>query len=461
MTSSESRYPVSIIVLAAGEGTRMKSRRPKVLHPVGGRAMLGHVLDTAASLSPARTAVVVAPSMAEVTAAARDVSPGAEVFTQEPALGTAHAVLSARPLLEEGRDILILYGDTPLIRARTLEALLAERRRGADVVVLGFDAADPGGYGRLLTGADGTIERIVEANDAGPDELAVRTCNSGVMVVNGAVALELLEAVGTDNAKGEYYLTDIVALARARGGRCAAVRGEESEVLGVNSRADLAAAEAVFQDRQRRAAMENGVTLLDPSSVYFSFDTRLGRDVVVGQNVVFGPGVEVGEGVTIKPFCHLEGTVVEEGATIGPFARLRPGAEIGPGAHIGNFVEIKKSVIESGAKINHLTYIGDAFVGAAANIGAGTITCNYDGRTKSRTHIGRGAFIGSNNSLVAPVTIGEGAYTGSGSVITKDVEADALSVARAAQKNIPGWAARQRAKPAKDKPENTAPAKKQ
>ena len=374
---------------------------------------------------------------------------GAQVAVQAERLGTAHAVLAAKGALAgHGGDVLVAFGDTPLISAETVRRALAARRSAADpaVVVLGFEAAEPGAYGRLIRDADGALAAIVEAKDATPEQRAVTLCNSGVMVLDGRIAWELLAAVGNANAKGEYYLTDVVALARARGRACAVVEGAEEEFLGVNTRADLAVLEAISQTRLRAKWLAEGVTMTDPTTVYFSADTRLGRDVTIDPFVVFGPGVTIGDNVTIKGFCHFENAQVAAGAILGPYARLRPGAEIGPGAHIGNFVEIKKSRVEDGAKVNHLTYIGDARVGAGANVGAGTITCNYDGFNKSFTDIGAGAFIGSNTSLVAPVKVGDGAIVGAGSVVTHAVPEDALAVTRAPQKTLAGWAARFRDK---------------
>jgi len=452
MIPPDQAQPLCVIVLAAGDGTRMKSRRPKVLHPIGGRAMLSHVLAAAGKLEPINSGLVLAPGMEEVAVCARQSVPEIQIFTQKPALGTAHAVLAARKLLQGlTGDVLILYGDTPLIRPETLGQMIAARRAGAGVVVLGFHAQDPGAYGRLVVSPGGALSAIVEASEADAATRALTFCNSGVVAVEGAVLMDLLDAVGRENAKGEYYLTDIIAIAREKGIGCVTIEGQESEVLGVNSRAELAQAESIFQERMRRAALDHGVTLSDPSTVYFSHDTELARDVWVAPHVVFGPGVRVGEGAAIHAFSHLEGADVAPQARIGPFARLRPGAEIGPDVHIGNFVEVKKSVIEEGAKVNHLTYIGDTFIGAGANIGAGTITCNYDGFDKYQTHIGKGASIGSNNSLVAPVTIGDGAYTGSGSVIRKDVEANALALSDGKQKSFPQWAEKFRARKSKSR----------
>jgi len=436
----------AIIILAAGEGTRMRSARPKVAHAIAGRPMIQHVLSTAAGIEGSRRAVVVGPGMAEVEALARAADPEMRGFTQAERLGTAHAVLSARAVLQEGADdILVLFGDTPLVRRETLERLRAPLREGAAVAVLGFEARDPAGYGRLLV-ADGMLEAIREEKDASEAERRVTFCNSGVMALDGRLALDLLDAVGNRNAKGEYYLTDVVAIARRGGRPVVALEADEEEVLGVNTRAQLAGAEAVLQRRLRAAALEAGVTMIAPETVFLAHDTALARDVVVEPNVVFGPRVSVGEGAVIHAFSHLEGASVAPGASVGPYARLRPGADLAPGARVGNFVEIKAARVGEGAKVNHLSYIGDAEIGARANIGAGTITCNYDGFAKHRTRIGPGAFIGSNSALVAPVLIGEGAYVGSGSVITQDVAPDALAIGRGRQVAKPGWAAAFRAR---------------
>lgn len=435
------------IILAAGKGTRMKSELPKVLHPIAGRTMLSHVLAVTAELACTRLVVVVGPEMTAVQEAARAEAAGLRIALQQNQLGTADAVKAARgEMAGFSGDVIILYADTPLLRIETLQKMLKVRRNGASVVVLGFSPADASPYGRLMMNAAGGLEAIIESKDATPQQRAIGFCNSGVMAVDGAVLFSLLDEIGNDNVKGEYYLTDIVARARARGLLCAAVEADADEVLGVNSRVELAQAEAILQRRLRRQAMLNGATLLDPETVYFSFDTVLGRDVVVGQNVVFGPGVSIADGVHIKAFSHLEGARVAQSAEIGPFGRLRPGADIGKAAKVGNFVEIKAAQIEAGAKVSHLSYIGDARVGTGANVGAGTITCNYDGFEKHFTDIGAGAFIGSNTCLVAPVKIGDGAYTGSGSVITQDVAADALALVRPPQVEKPGWAARFRAR---------------
>ncbi len=430
---------LAAVVLAAGMGTRMKSSLPKVMHPLAGRPMIAHLLDTVRALNPGRVVAVIGPDMPIV---AKTVAPWPCV-EQTERLGTGHAVAQARPVLDGfPGDVLILYGDTPLIAQASMDAMRAARRKGAAVVVLGFRPAEPGSYGRLVTDAAGGLDAIVEAKDATDAQRAITLCNSGVMCVDGRRLFDWIAKIDNKNAKGEYYLTDIVALARAEGLPCAVVEGAEEEMLGVNSRLDLAQAEAVVQGRLRRAAMENGATLIDPASVYFSYDTTLGKDVTVEPHVVFGPGAVIEDGVHIKSFSHIEGAVVRQRALIGPYARLRPQADIGVDCHIGNFVEIKKAVIETGAKVNHLSYIGDARVGTKTNIGAGTITCNYDGFFKYHTDIGANAFIGSNTALVAPVSVGDGASIGAGSVITRSVEAGALSVARGDQKDRAGWATR-------------------
>jgi len=429
----------AIVVLAAGLGTRMKSGLPKVMHPLAGRPMIAHLMATLEALEPERLVVVVG---AEMEAVAKAVAPWPTVI-QEQRLGTGHAVMAARDALDgfDG-DVLVVYGDTPLISAETLERLRMARRSQVQpaVVVLGFRPHDPGAYGRLIVGPIGTLDAIVEAKDARPDQLAVTLCNSGVMAIDGARLPGLLDRLGNDNAKGEYYLTDIVQIARADGLSCGVVEGDEAEFIGINSRADLAKAEAIVQDRLRARAMAEGATLIDPATVFFSHDTRLGRDVTVGPNVVFARGVSVGDNVEILSFCHLEGVSIEAGARIGPFARIRPGARIGADAHVGNFVEIKNASVETGAKVNHLTYIGDARIGAKTNVGAGTITCNYDGFFKDHTDIGAGAFIGSNTALVAPVKIGDGAIIGAGSVVARDVPADAMALTRGPHTVKDDWA---------------------
>lgn len=430
------------IVLAAGIGSRMKSALPKVMHPIAGRPMIGHVLTTLDEIGVSSVVVVVGPGMDNLTKA---VAPHRAVV-QNDRLGTGHAVLQAKDALAAHRgDVLILYGDVPFISADTLRRMRASRDTAAKpaVVVLGFTPREPGVYGRLVLGPGG-LERIVEAKDATREELAIGLCNSGLMLVDAKQLWELLTQVTNSNAQREYYLTDIVGLARKKGLTCAVVEGDEEELMGVNSRAELAQAEAVFQSRMRRRAMDNGATLIAPETVYFSADTHLGRDVEVGPFVVFGPGVKVGDNVAIKGFCHFEGAYLASGAIVGPYARLRPGAEIGEDAHVGNFVEVKNSKLEKGAKVNHLSYVGDARVGAGANVGAGTITANYNGFTKSKTDIGAGASIGSNSVLVAPVKVGDGAMTGAGAVVTKDVPADALAVNSSRQEVHEGFAAKYR-----------------
>lgn len=443
--------PTAVCVLAAGKGTRMRSELPKVLHKVAGLPMLGHALNSAKGCQPSRAVIVTGHQSDRVADAANALSPGSVCVKQEPQLGTGHAVLQAKEALADFEgDVFILFADTPLIRSETLVAMAVARTKGAEVVVLGFEAAVPGGYGRLIETANG-LDRIVEAKDASQAELAVTLCNSGVMCVDSKRLFALLDRVTNDNANGEYYLTDIVGLARQDGLPCAVVRCDEEETLGVNSRVDLADAEAAFQARARMAAMIEGVTLTDPSSVSFSHDTRLGQDVIVEPNVVFGPGVTVESGATIRSFSHLEGCHVASDAIIGPYARLRPGADIGTSARIGNFVEVKNATFAAGAKANHLTYVGDATVGAKANIGAGTITCNYDGYLKHKTEIGEDAFIGSNTALVAPVSVGARATVAAGSVIVTNVAEDDLAVARGRQANKPGLAARLRAALAEEK----------
>jgi bifunctional UDP-N-acetylglucosamine pyrophosphorylase / glucosamine-1-phosphate N-acetyltransferase len=428
------------IVLAAGEGVRMKSARPKVLHEIAGRTMLAHALGAVAAAGARDVALVVGPGRADVVAEAHKIAPGASIYIQEQRRGTAHAVLAAREAIAKGNgEILVVYADIPLVSAETLQGLYEALSEGAAVTALGFAARDPAGYGRLIE-QDGRLVAIREHKDASPTERAIVLCNAGPMAIDGARALELLDRIGSNNAAGEFYLTDIVAIA-AQSGLLATKRlASEDEVMGVNDRVQLAAAEAIMQRRLRERAMRDGATLIAPDTVFFSWDTQLGRDVLVEPHVVFGNGVMIEEGAVIHAFSHLEGAKVASKASVGPYARLRPGAEIAAGAKVGNFVEIKNASIEAGAKVNHLSYIGDARVGAGANIGAGAITCNYDGFSKFRTDIGAGAFVGSNSSLVAPVTIGVDAYIGSGSVITRDVEREALAIGRGQQVDKPGWA---------------------
>lgn len=433
--------PVALVILAAGQGTRMNSDLPKVLHKVAAAPMLHHAMQAGATLSPDRAIVVTGHGAEAVAASARAFDPEVRVVLQAEQLGTGHAVQQALPELEGFfGDVIVLYGDTPFIRPETLEAMLAARARHA-VVVLGFEAADPGRYGRLITAGE-VLDRIVEFKDATPEERAVTLCNSGVMCASADLLRELLPKIGNANASGEYYLTDLPALARAAGLSAGVVTCAEAETMGVNTRAELATAEAAFQARARAEALENGVTLTAPETVFLALDTVIGRDAIIGPNVMFGPGVTIESGAEIKAFCHLEGCHVSRGADVGPFARLRPGAELAEDVHVGNFVEIKNAILEEGVKVGHLTYLGDAHVGEKTNIGAGTVTCNYDGVMKHRTTIGRGAFIGSDTMLVAPVTVGDGAMTGSGSVITEDVPADAVALGRARQVTKPGLAAK-------------------
>ena len=420
-------------------GTRMNSELPKVLHQIGGAPMLVHAMRAGATLNPEKTVIVAGHGAEAVSKAALAYDPDAETVLQTEQLGTAHAVAQAGAALEgfEG-DALVLYGDTPFIGSETLEAM-AVARGLHDVVVLGFEAADPGRYGRLITKGD-ALERIVEFKDATDKERAVTLCNSGVIAAKSSVLFDLIATVGNDNASGEYYLTDIIGIARSKGLSSTVVRCDEAETLGVNSRAELIAAEADFQARARTAAIEDGVTLLAPDTVFFAYDTYLGRDAIIEQNVIFGPNVTVESGAKIRAFSHLEGCHVSQGATVGPYARLRPGAELQENVHVGNFVEIKNAIVAEGAKVNHLSYIGDADIGARTNIGAGTITCNYDGVFKHRTVIGEDVFIGSNTMLVAPVTVGNAAMTASGSVVSRDVPDGDLAIARSRQENKPGFA---------------------
>jgi bifunctional UDP-N-acetylglucosamine pyrophosphorylase / glucosamine-1-phosphate N-acetyltransferase len=433
------------IVLAAGEGTRMRSARPKVLHTVAGQSMLAHVLTAVGAAGTTATAVVVGPGQDEVAAEAKRVLPGAATFVQRERRGTAHAVLAAKAAIAKlPDDILVVYGDTPLIRPQTLTQLRAPLAKGAAVAVLAFRPSDPTGYGRLITSGD-ELMAIREEADASPRERKIDLCNGGIMALAGKNALAILERIGDDNRKHEFYLTDAVEIARGMKLRAVAVEAEEDDVRGINTKAQLAEAEAIAQARLRKAALDAGVTLVAPETVFLAADTKFGKDVVVEPYVVFGEKVTIDDGAVIRSFSQITGAHVGKGVAVGPFARLRPGTNLGDGSRIGNFVEVKEAVVEAGAKVNHLSYIGDAFVGAGANIGAGTITCNYDGRAKHRTEIGKDAFIGSNSALVAPVKIGDGAYVGSGSVITKNVPAEALAVGRGRQVVKEGWAARLRA----------------
>jgi bifunctional UDP-N-acetylglucosamine pyrophosphorylase / glucosamine-1-phosphate N-acetyltransferase len=432
------------IVLAAGEGTRMRSSLPKVLHAIGGRSLLAHVLRAVAESKVSATAVVVGPDQDAVAAEAERVLPGTQCYVQRERRGTAHAVLAARPALErKAQEVVIVYGDTPLIRAETLNRLRAPLAAGAAVVVLGFRPADPSGYGRLVV-EGGKLTAVREEADASIAERAIGLCNGGIMALAGAHALAILDRIGDNNRKREFYLTDAVEIARGMNLDAAVVEAEEDDVRGINTKAQLADAEAVLQQRLRRAALDAGVTMVAPETVFLSADTTFGRDVVIEPYVVFADKVTVEDGAVIHAFSHLAGAHVGKKCSVGPFARLRPGTRLGEGARIGNFVETKEATIAAGAKANHLTYIGDASVGANANIGAGTITCNYDGTGKHRTTIGQDAFIGSNTALVAPVEIGDGAYVGSGSVITGNVPADALAFGRARQVVKANWATRLR-----------------
>lgn len=446
--------PIALIVLAAGNSTRMKSARSKVLHEVGGRTLIGHVFATAAEAGVTRTVVVTGHDRDAVMAETKLHNPSATFALQDPPRGTGHAVSAALEAAEDLKDfkgdVIVVFGDAPFLSVDDLRALQAGRVAGASVVILGFRTDEPEGYGRLIVSTEMVpgvfdLKAIVEQKEANEEQRAINFCNGGAMLIDGVHLAGLVGAIGNDNIKGEFYLTDAVEIAVARGLKAGAAEMAEDVVVGVDSRQDLAAAEALFQARARATHMANGVTLRDPATVYFSFDTKIGRDVVVGQNVVFAPGVEIADNVTVKPFSHLEGATVGEDVQLGPFARLRPEAVIGRGAKLGNFIEIKKSVIEEGAKVPHLSYIGDARVGAGSNIGAGTITCNYDGFNKYFTDIGASVFVGSNSALVAPVKIGDGANIAAGSIVTNEVPADALGVARGKQRNIDGWAPKYRA----------------
>lgn len=432
------------VVLAAGEGTRMRSALPKVLHQVAGQSLLAHVLDAAPHGAGSALAVVVGPDHEAVADEARRVRADAATFVQRERLGTAHAVLAAREAVARGADdLLVAFGDTPLISAETFARLRAPLEKGAALAVLGFRAADPTGYGRLLM-EGGQLVAIREHADATPEERKVTLCNAGVMAFDGRKALAILDKIGNANSKHEYYLVDAVAIVREMGLEAVVIETSEDEVRGINTKAQLAEAEAVMQARLRKAALEAGVTLIAPETVYLAADTKFGNDVIIEPFVVIGPGVSIADGAVIHSFSHIVETSIGKKAQVGPYARLRPGTSLGEGAKIGNFVETKAAVLEAGVKVNHLSYIGDATIGANSNIGAGTITCNYDGFFKHKTTIGEGAFVGTNSSLVAPVKIGNGAYIGSGSVITKDVPDDALAVERSPQNNREGGAARYR-----------------
>ncbi|MBZ9993854.1 bifunctional UDP-N-acetylglucosamine diphosphorylase/glucosamine-1-phosphate N-acetyltransferase GlmU [Mesorhizobium sp. BH1-1-4] len=428
------------VILAAGEGTRMKSALPKVLHQIAGLPMVAHVVKAAEAAGASGQALVIGHGADEMRKAAAKFAPKAETFVQEKRLGTAHAVLAARGAISNGYDdVLVMFGDTPLIDVDALTVARLKLAEGAAIVVIGFRPPSPVGYGRLIE-KGGKLIAIREEKDCSEAEKKISFCNAGMMAVAGVHALKLLDAVGNKNAKGEYYLTDIVEIASAQGLDVVATEASFESALGINNRAELAQAEGIWQARRRQEAMLSGVTLIAPDTVYFSHDTEIGADTVVEPNVWFGPGVKIASGAKIHAFSHIEGATVASNCDVGPFARLRPGADLRTKAKVGNFCEVKQAVIEEGAKVNHLTYIGDARVGAGANIGAGTITCNYDGYSKFFTDIGEGAFVGSNSSLVAPVTIGKGGYIASGSVITESVPDDALAFGRARQKTIPGKA---------------------
>lgn len=441
---------IAAVILAAGKGTRMKSATPKVLHKVAGLAMLGHAVHALDALSPEKIVLVLSPEQDQVTDAATKWVSNPSIISsavQDPPRGTGHAVMAAMPVLDgfDG-DVIVAFGDTPLVRPETYQALLTPRRAGADVVVCGFRATGDHMYGRLVLNSDGALDRIVEHKDATEGERKIDLCNGGIMLIAGAHLQKLLGMLSDDNAQGEFYLTDAVEHARSLGLNCAVTECDAEDVQGVNSRVELAVVEAVMQRRLRNAAMVGGATLSDPASTYFSYDTKLGQDVEVGPHVTFGPNVQVADNVAIHAYSHLEGCIVHEGAQVGPYARLRPGAELMEGSKVGNFVELKKTKLGKGAKANHLAYLGDADIGEGANIGAGTITCNYDGYDKFPTQIGARAFIGSNSTLVAPVTIEDDGFTGAGSTITKTVQAGALGVGRTKQSNIAGWVARFRSK---------------
>ncbi len=435
------------VVLAAGQGTRMKSARSKVLHPLAGLPMVSHVLNAAMGAGASDCALVVPPGTDAFEPVVAKAPVPARLYVQADRLGTAHAVLMARAALENANGpVLVLYGDTPLITPQGLRKLIGALSNGAHMAVMGFNARNPHGYGRLLTNGSGELLAIREEKDATGEERQVTLCNSGIMAFQGNLVLSLLDRIGTNNSQGEYYLTDAVEICRSDGLRVAYEVVDEDEVRGVNTRAQLSEAEAIMQQRLRRRAMDGGATLIAPETVTLSHDTIIGQDVLIEPNVIFGEGVVLDDDVTIKGFCHIENSHIKRGSIIGPFARLRPGTKIGENVRIGNFVELKHSDIKAGVKVNHLSYVGDSEVGEDANIGAGTITCNYDGHNKHRTEIGAGAFIGSNSALVAPVKIGAGAYVASGSVIGKEVPANALAITRAPQVNHEEWASRMRAR---------------
>ncbi|MCF3638644.1 bifunctional UDP-N-acetylglucosamine diphosphorylase/glucosamine-1-phosphate N-acetyltransferase GlmU [Rhizobium sp. TRM95111] len=440
MPAQETNRRCLAVILAAGDSTRMKSSVSKVLHPVAGRPMIAHVVDALAKAGISDVALVLGRDAEKVEAAARNPAVRATTHIQTERLGTAHAVLAARAAIAQGYDdLLVVFGDTPLITEAPLRAARDGLAAGNDVVVIGFTAADPSGYGRLIV-ENGGLAAIREHRDASEAERAIRYCNGGLMAIDGRKALDLIDRIGNANAKGEYYLTDIVEVARAAGGRAIAVEAPEAELTGCNTRAELAFIERLWQERRRHEMMLSGVSMIAPETVFLAFDTAIAPDVTIEPNVVFGAGVTIESGAVIHAFSHVEGAHVRAGAVVGPFARLRPGADLGPDSKVGNFCEVKQATIGAGAKVNHLSYIGDAAVGAGTNIGAGTITCNYDGINKHLTNIGENAFIGSNSALVAPVSVGNGAYVASGSVITMDVPDDAVAFGRARQENKQGRA---------------------
>lgn len=452
---------IACIVLAAGMGTRMRSDLPKVLHKAAGRSLVGHVVSAAGELGAARIVVVVGEGADAIQRDVRSYSSDAVMAVQSPACGTADAVSKALPALDgfEG-TVLVLFAADPLMTQASLSRMAATISNGTRLAVLGFEAQDPSGYGRLLTDGPDQVAAIREHADATQDELAITLCNSGVMAFDASLLRDLLPKIGNDNAKGEFYLTDIVDLANRAGENVALVTCPEQEVLGVNTRAELAVVEAEFQRRYRHKAMAEGATLIAPETVFLSADTSIGRDVIIEPHVFVGPGVSIGSGCVVRAYCHIENARIGDGVELGPYARIRPGTELANNVKVGNFVEVKNARLEQGAKVNHLSYVGDAHVGEKANLGAGTITCNYDGFFKHRTDIGPGAFVGSNSALVAPVKIGEGSYVGSGSVITRDVEPGALAIARGSQETREGWATRYNQAQAARKQKSTAQGKK-
>jgi bifunctional UDP-N-acetylglucosamine pyrophosphorylase/glucosamine-1-phosphate N-acetyltransferase len=444
------------VVLAAGEGTRMLSELPKVLHPLAGQSLLAHVLEASPKGSAARLAVVLGPDHEKIADEVRRVRPDAAIYVQNERLGTAHAVLAARDAIaHQADDLLVVFGDTPLISPATLERLRAPLKSGAALAVLGFRAADPTGYGRLLIEGDRLVA-IREQADASPEERKITLCNAGVMAFDGRKALKIIEQIGNANSKGEYYLVDAVSIVRGLKLEAVVIETSEDEVRGINTKAQLAEAEMVMQTRLRRAALDAGVTLIAPDTVFLAADTKFGKDVTIEPFVVIGPGVSIADNAVIHSFSHIVQSSIGKNTSVGPYARLRPGTSLGEGGRIGNFVETKAATLEAGVKINHLSYVGDAHVGANSNLGAGTITCNYDGFSKHKTTIGKGAFVGTNSSLVAPVNIGDGAYIGSGSVITRDVPDDALAIERNQQTNREGGARRFREAKMRDKAPKTS-----